>query len=177
MPASAFEYLMKILAIDPGSTQSAFVVWDGARKVNAEILSNPLMVAAVSGCAQIGIIDALYIEKIACYGMAVGAEVFETCVWTGRFIQAWESETEKPYERIPRGEIKLHLCRSNRAKDANVRQALIDRFGAPGTKSNPGPLYGITSHCWAALAVAVCAHDRLSCGISSERGLLVEAQA
>lgn len=155
---------MKILAIDPGPTQSAYVIWDGAQKGGAQILSNETMMALVMSTARGTGADAMFIEKIACYGMAVGAEVFETCVWTGRFIQAWESETEKPYDRIPRGDIKVHLCRSTRAKDANVRQALIDRFGAPGTKKAPGPLFGVTSHCWAALAVAVCAHDRLSIG-------------
>lgn len=156
---------MKILAIDPGPTQSAYVIWDGARKGNAEILSNDLMAMLVNGCAQQGDIDHMVIEKVACYGMAVGAETFETCVWTGRFIQAWDSVREGEQGRLTRLDIKVHLCKSAKAKDANVRQALIDRFGIPGTKKTPGPLYGITSHCWAALAVAVCAHDRLSCGI------------
>lgn len=41
-----------------------------------------------------------------------------------------------------------------------MRQALIDRFGAPSTKKAPGLLYGVSSHMWAALALAVCAHDR-----------------
>jgi hypothetical protein len=41
-----------------------------------------------------------------------------------------------------------------RAKDANIRQALIDKLGAVGTKKAPGPLYGISGHLWAALAVA-----------------------
>ena len=99
---------------------------------------------------------------IASYGMPVGAEVFSTCLWIGRFIEKWVTFTCLPEPQlIPRGDIKLHLCRSLRAKDANVRQALIDRFGAPGTKKAPGALYGVTSHCWAALALAVCAFDRL----------------
>jgi hypothetical protein len=89
-------------------------------------------------------------------------------VWTGRFIERWRDYAAMGDPiRIPRGEIKVHLCRSTKAKDANVRQALIDRFGAPGTKKAPGVLFGVTSHCWAALAVAVCAHDRLSVGIEA----------
>jgi hypothetical protein len=156
-----------VLAIDPGPSQSAYVLWDGERAINREILPNLTMIALVSGVAEMQPETVLAIEKIACYGMAVGAEVFETCVMTGRFMQAWLHEREDTPLRIPRGEIKVHLCRSTKAKDTNVRQALIDRFGAPGTKNNQGKLYGITSHCWAALAVAVTAHDRLNAEITA----------
>jgi hypothetical protein len=101
---------------------------------------------------------------IACYGMPVGAETFETCFWIGRYVDRWVTTGNAldRVSRIPRGDIKLHLCRSVRAKDGNVRQALIDRFGRPGTKKAPGALYGISTHCWAALAVAVCEYDRLN---------------
>jgi hypothetical protein len=56
--------------------------------------------------------------------------------------------------------VKLHLCNSPRAKDGNVRQALIDRVGPQGTKKGQGPTYGIKSHEWAALAVAVYGWDK-----------------
>jgi hypothetical protein len=87
--------------------------------------------------------------------------VFETVFWIGRFCQAWRGE----YVRIHRREVKLHLCNSARAKDANVRQALIDRFGpgkdrAIGKKASKGPLYGFKSDLWAALGVAVTVGDR-----------------
>jgi hypothetical protein len=87
----------------------------------------------------------------------VGAEVFETCVWIGRFMEAYGAEH---VHRITRGQIKTHLCHSMRAKDANIRQALIDRFGKPGTKRYPGALYGVSGDLWAALAVAVTWWDR-----------------
>lgn len=49
------------------------------------------------------------------------------------------------------------------AKDANVRQALINRFGgkdaAIGRKAAPGPLYGISRDMRSALAIAVTGHD------------------
>jgi len=34
---------------------------------------------------------------------------------------------------------------------------LLDLLGPQGTKAKPGPTYGIKSHSWAALAVAVFA--------------------
>jgi hypothetical protein len=103
---------------------------------------------------------------IASYGMPVGAEVFETCVWIGRFAERWQHAYG--YEHVPprmvyRREVKLHLCGSSKAKDPNVRQALIDKWGgkdkAIGKKASPGPLYGLTGDCWAALAVAVTAAE------------------
>lgn len=73
---------------------------------------------------------------IASYGMAVGKEVFETCVWIGRFIEiAIFKNIEVEY--IYRKDEKMNLCNSMKAKDSNIRQALIDRFGEVGTKKNP----------------------------------------
>jgi hypothetical protein len=77
-------------------------------------------------------------------------------VWIGRFVEAWRGS----YTLMFRREVKLHLCGQARAKDPNVRQALIDRFGpgrekAIGTKKQPGPLYGVSADVWSALAVAV----------------------
>lgn len=76
------------------------------------------------------------IEMIASYGMAVGKEVFDTCVWIGRFKQIAESQ-DIEVEYIYRKDEKINLCNSMKAKDSNIRQALIDRFGVVGTKRNP----------------------------------------
>jgi hypothetical protein len=106
----------------------------------------------------------LCVERIASYGMPVGEEVFTTCIWVGRFIQAWDGQ----YRLVFRREVKLHLCGQSRAKDGNVRQALIDIFGpgkpkAIGTKKAPGPLYGFAGDEWAALGVAVVASTTAEC--------------
>lgn len=73
---------------------------------------------------------------IASYGMAVGESVFQTCVWIGRFSEIAEKK-EKYVDYIYRKEEKMNLCQTMRAKDSNIRQALIDRFGEVGTKKNP----------------------------------------
>lgn len=98
----------------------------------------------------------LAIEMVASYGMAVGKDVFETCVWIGRFVQAYPGRTHWVYRK----DVKMALCGSMRARDSNIRQALTDRYGpgrekAVGRKKAPGPLYGIRTHLWSALAVGV----------------------
>lgn len=153
-----------ILGIDPGTTHSAAVWWDGENVIDYEYVPNQEILSEVLNRKNWAEKESLpfypiAIEMIASYGMPVGAETFETVRWIGRFQEAaiylgWDEP-----QLVFRKNIKLHLCGSMRAKDANVRQALIDRFGAPGTKGKPGTLYGIKSHGWAALAVAVTAWD------------------
>jgi len=154
---------MRILAIDPGNVQSAWVAYDTRSR---EVFSMGLEPNAdVLWSAHDGEdCDRIVIEMIACYGMAVGHTVFETCVWIGRFIESWEGRlTARPRPKADllfRRDVKLELCGQTRAKDANVRMALIDRFGgskraAVGVKAAPGPLYGIRKDIWAALGVAI----------------------
>lgn len=95
---------------------------------------------------------------IASYGMAVGASVFDTCVEIGRFVEHVSIfKPNTPVKLIYRKDIKLFVCGTPKAKDANIRQSLIDSIGSVGTKGSPGPLHGVKSHAWAALAVAVTA--------------------
>jgi hypothetical protein len=148
--------LTVILAIDPGTAQSAWVAFDAEQQVviDSGIQPNEELVAQL----RIGLFPdrrVAVIEKIESYGMAVGAEVFETVWWSGRFAEALHP---LPVIRLPRRAVKLAICGDTRAKDPNIRQALLDRFGgkaAQGTKRAPGPLYGIHGDLWAALAVAV----------------------
>ena len=100
----------------------------------------------------------LAVEMIASYGMPVGREVFETCVFIGRLLQQWyQTHPPSTAQLVYRKDVKMHLCGSPRAKDAHIRQALLDKLGPVGTKKEKGPLYGVKSHAWAALAVAVTA--------------------
>lgn len=144
-----------VIGIDPGPDQSAFVMFDGKTVITRGILPNNELEAQPTLWKQ----KHIFCEMIASYGMAVGASVFETCVWIGRFMAEAFSSSGRDLHRVFRKDVKLHLCNSTRAKDANVRQALIDRLGPQGTKKAPGPTYGVKSHEWAALAVAVYGWD------------------
>ena len=181
-----------VLAIDPGTEKSAFVCWDGERVVGKGIVDNP----EILDFLRSPVIDSpgpsledltLVVEMVASYGMPVGAEVFETCVWIGKFLEAWDWRAERMF----RLKVKLHLCHDSRAKDSNIRQALIDRFGGKekaigGKKCQrckgkgwagrdratcescaghcweipPGPLYKVAKDMWSALAIAVTWYDQ-----------------
>lgn len=154
-----------ILAIDPGDQESAYCLIDAgtrrplefAKEPNAEVLDG----IRLNSWQQ----DVTAIEMVAAYGMAVGANVFETCVWIGRFYQALTVHVDEPL-LVKRQPVKVHHCHSARAKDANVRQALIDRFGAgasnggKGTKTAPGWFYGFAADVWSAYAIAVFIADQ-----------------
>ena len=121
-----------ILAIDPGNEESAYCL------IQKETYK-PIEFGKISNHLMLIKLheleyDKLIVEMIASYGMSVGQTVFETCVW---------------------------LCNSMKAKDSNIRQALIDRFGEVGVKKAPGWFYGFKKDVWAAYAVGVTYLDKI----------------
>src|SRR5262245_53344179 len=115
---------MNVYAIDPGYERSALVVFDGQRVINHATLATSELLRVIGG--HIGD-SVLVVEQIASFGMPVGAEVFETVFWSGRFIQAWAGLVPlMPWARVKRHEVKSALCRNQRAKDPHIRQALLD---------------------------------------------------
>ena len=155
-----------ILAIDPGNRQSAYVVMaSDLRPLEFKKAENEETLARIPQLlGRYGDLS-LAIEMVASYGMPVGASVFETCVWIGRFWQACDILPRKAL--VYRMDEKLCLCHDSRAKDANIRQALIDRFayGVPnkgkGTKKSPGWFYGFSADVWQAYAVGVTCADMM----------------
>lgn len=154
-----------VLAIDPGSTDSAYVVIDAATyrprtlgKIDNRELVDDLSFLSLGATVAI--------EQIGHYGtgMPAGKTVFDTCVWIGQFARSCYL-AGYPAHLVLRAAVKTHLCGQAKAKDPNVVQALVDRFAsdAPnrgkGTKAEPGFFYGFHSDIWQAFALAVYVAD------------------
>ena len=147
-----------LLAIDPGPTHSALVLYDADVKLCSHYRTANVWIRSFLRTYDAAKDDVLVVEKIASYGMPVGAEVFQTCVESGRFWQEWTRRDLLAYW-MTRQDVKLAICGQARAKDANVRQALIDRFGGPDAIRKDGPLYKVAGDSWSALAIAVAWTD------------------
>ena len=156
---------MRVLAIDPGPIESAYVVIHAETRRpldHGKVPNHYLRLLITDGELAA---DRSAVEMVASYGMAVGAEVFETCVWIGRFVELLEPSSPTLLKRLT---VKLHHCHDSKAKDANVTQALVDRFapGQPnhgkGTKAEPGWFYGFRADVWQAYALAVLLADVLT---------------
>jgi hypothetical protein len=153
---------MRILAIDPGPEESASVLLvDGVPMYPNKCANEDALFVLRSYPSEP--LPLLAVEMIASYGMAVGREVFETCLWIGRFIEAW-SEAGGHHVLVYRRDVKIHVCNSARATDSNIRAELIDIYGgkekAIGKKASPGPLYALKGDMWSALAVALTAQAK-----------------
>lgn len=154
---------MIIFAIDPGNTHSGYAIIEMPefRLIEFGKVDNDALLERIRR-GDFPYADVVAIEMIDSYGMAVGHEIFETCVWVGRFHQA--ADHPNTYY-VYRKDEKQILCGSLRAKDANIRRALIDRYAkhdlknGKGTKAKPDVFYGVSKDVWAAIAVGVTYYD------------------
>lgn len=150
---------MTVIGIDPGPESSSYVLWDGGLVIehgdagNHDLLQSLEMPAR---CFNIVPPDHCAIEQMRGFGIMASDGMFDTCAWSGRFLQAFGEERTT---WMPRKAVAKHVCGSGGiSHDKFIREALITRFGgkeAIGSKKAPGPLYGIAGHKWAALAIAV----------------------
>ena len=159
---------MKILAIDPGNIESGYatIQMPDFKLINFGKVNNEDLLGMLEEWDMIdGSIDAIAIEMVASYGMAVGKSVFDTCVWIGRFVQALANDG---VDYVYRKDEKMCLCGSMKAKDSNIRQALIDRYAkhdfknGKGVKNNPDTFYGVSKDVWQAIAVGVTYYENNS---------------
>lgn len=164
---------MRILAIDPGNVESAYVIMDRLTCVpksfgklpNEEVRN---VIAVEAGVHDVG---QVVIERVASYGMPVGKEVFETCEWIGHFAELARLHGF-PVDYIYRMEEKEAICHDSKARDSNIRRALIDRFAVhdlktgKGTIKHPDFFYGFAADIWAAFAVGYTYFEKRRQGLS-----------
>ncbi len=177
MTASEEKKKPLILGIDPGNKETGYVLADGEtlKPIRFGKVDNYTMLDEIEDILGKSIAKGyelhIAIENIRSYGMAVGKEVFDTCIWIGRY---WQFVRDYQYyhhiEKIKmmfvyRSEEKQVICHSPKANDATIRQALIDRFapGVPnygkGTKAEPGFFRGFRADIWSAMAILTTYHD------------------
>jgi len=154
-----------ILAIDPGTSLSAYVILSGdgvirdkGKITNSDLLSilffrvlGNKISAGVAKTIKLGdVLDpgVIAIELMQCYGNPVGKEVFETCYWIGRFIQVVEGN----YIRVYRKDVSKYFLpekkkdRPFKSTDANIRAKLISMYPKKD-------LVGFKADMWSALAI------------------------
>jgi hypothetical protein len=113
--------------------------------------------------------DYCAIERVRGFGIMASDGLFDTCEWTGRFLQAFGCHRTT---LIPRKEVARHICGTGGVShDKFIREALVTRFGgkdvAIGNRRSPGPLFGIAGHKWSALAVALTFWDQNDTGAAA----------
>lgn len=167
------EFKGLVTGIDPGPSQSAWVTLDGKDVVEHGYMDSDKLADSMS-CGKFRD-QVVACEMVASYGMPVGEDTFETVYWIGRFASCCLFGGARNFYRLYRKQdrefpsILMHMCKTNRAKDSNVRQAIIDLYDPVGGGKTPqvgtskarGPLYGISKHNWQAMAVAITCRDNL----------------
>jgi len=149
---------MIVLGIDPGPTNCGVVVYDTSPR-SACFAWKALTVAEAIHVIEVyaGRAGLVAIERVQSCGVA-GASLLRTAE-VGGMLHQCASNLGLDVVWLYRREVLRGL---DVAGKALARQRLIeihggDRTSAVGTKKAPGPLYGVSSHAWQALAVAVVA--------------------
>ena len=155
-----------ILGIDPGCELSAYCLceYDTLKPVSFAKIPNSELIDKVIPMINDNAIQAVAVELIQSYGMAVGKEVFETCYFIGKLCDRIQRNTSiKQIRRIYRKDEKLAIVGNLKANDTIIRHTLIDMFAkhdlknGNGTVKNKDWFYGFKADCWSAYAVCYTA--------------------
>lgn len=158
---------MMLLAIDPGEKTSGVVLFDRDkwRVIESRNSPNEHLAIVIAAGYMIGADDVTRyeFESVVCekpmpMGQPLSGNLVETTLWCGAFW--WAAMFCTPWHWITRNQVKVAICgRCKGIKDAHVLTGVQERFGGrekcKGTKKQPGPCYGVSSHAWQALAACV----------------------
>lgn len=131
---------MKILSIDPGNNDSAFVIWDtdsGKITHKSDIIpgttnrktENNEMLRLIVDLKEFW--EVMSIEIIENMGFSVGREIFDTAFWYGRFLQI-AVDNRVPLENIvmcPRLRVQKEIGGKRGASDSEIVDKIIEMFG------------------------------------------------
>lgn len=148
---------MRILAIDPGPEQSAYVLWDTQEHnfisycfKKMGLVSNKELRCLLDDVYLP--VDLIAIEVPQSYGRVIGRSMFETCIEVGRFIQAAFHKADK-IKLYGRPTIKGQI---GGRTDAEIRASLRIRYGEARKGEK---LEGVVRDIWSALALAVALEE------------------
>lgn len=148
-----------ILGIDPGPEVCGVVLYDHHHRSVVEswpAMPVHLTLALLADISTERLVVA--IERVQSAGIS-GAHLLLTSEVVGRLWQAAEARG-LPVRLLYRRDVCSRLHVHGSGKDRQVRERMIESHGgirsaAIGSKRTPGPLYGVSSHAWQALGLAV----------------------
>lgn len=147
--------MRKILALDPGPVNTAYVLWDGEHLWSSGNVPNEEYFEwRFARWAEIEFPDC-YIEKVVGMGQVAGKSLFDTSFISGRLFECWRRHRPSPAQMVSRKDVKQHFAAAN---DAAVYKYLQMRFGKKFFK-------GIGEHERAAFALAVYVADARKIGV------------
>lgn len=184
---------MKIMAIDPGTTESAYVIMDDQYQIfSADKVGNDVILSIIADAPGL---DAVIIEDIeprysstdrSAAGAVMGQSTIETIKAFGRF--SWQASLRglmvgsvfRRDERsclIPTKRNGLPPLPETAPKhaDGQIRVSLVRRFArhdkerGRGTMANPDTFYGFHGDMWQAMAVGVTWLDQAKWRAKCER--------
>ena len=149
-----------IVGIDPGPLTSGLVVYEDGRVVRAYKAATIEQVRF-----EILALTGRFAAEVVVECTSAGppsTSVVQTTEVVGRILERCDVALVRSHSYYRREVLQALCCARKGNKDSLVRLACIelhggDKSAAVGTKKNPGPLYGVTSHAWQALGV-VMAH-------------------
>ena len=151
---------MLLAGIDTGTIKSAYTVLDTdtMKIVDCKFIENDELHEYLWNAR----IDMLIIEMLEPQGSSIGEETYAACYWTGRFWTCAQFAGAEVHG-ITRSKSKKTTTGTASSNDAKVTAALALLFDpqakygriAKGTKKNPGPCYGFTSHNYQALSLCI----------------------
>ena len=128
---------MRLLAVDPGSSQSGFVVVDAESPESLYVLSsgtclNEDMLSSEGIVRDHPGLDALVIEEITPFSAGAGISTRDTIFFSGRLYQLWNSVRPGPAQLVPRHRVRSVLGVPVKKSDGSIKRALEYRYGHPG---------------------------------------------